>query len=139
MTRAIAAIHAMSKCINECSFGDPLFFTITVHNCSVCRVRLVAKLSKAAQYEPPWLGDNRRCMGIGNVMKKSSRTTLSMIEEEMAEPRVTQSARQGISALYQERRVQVVRADSPRRLSFSLARHLCDPRKAAATMPKQCI
>jgi hypothetical protein len=71
-------------------------------------------------------------------MKKSSRTTLSMIEEEMAEPRVAQSARQGISAPHEERGLQdpVVRADSPKRLSFSLARHLCDPRKAA-TMPKQ--
>jgi len=71
-------------------------------------------------------------------MKKSTRTTLSMIEEEMAEPRVAHSARQGDSSRREERGFHdaVVRdpSDSPRRLAFSLARHLCDARKAA-TVP----
>jgi len=72
-------------------------------------------------------------------MKKSSRTTLSMVEEEMAEPRVAHSARQGDSSPHEKRGLHdaVVRDpfDSPRRLAFSLARHLCDARKAA-TVPK---
>jgi len=73
-------------------------------------------------------------------MKKSSRTTLSMVEQEMAEPRVAQSAQQGESSRHEERGFHdmVVRApsDRPKRLPFSLARHLRDPRKAA-TVSKQ--